>query len=133
MSQQHIEKSPTIDVVRASRLALLGGEAVHRVGPPHYPVFSDLARERVDALLREGDSVGLSKQHPLIEEAESALAKWHGVRQCLGTSTGHAALHSAVIGLELGEGDEVITTPYTWGFLARRFSPQQRDADLRGY
>jgi dTDP-4-amino-4,6-dideoxygalactose transaminase len=115
MPQQHIEKSPTIDVVRAARLALLGGEAVHRVGPPHYPVFSDLARERVDALLREGDSVGLSKQHPLIEEAESALAKWHGVRQCLGTSTGHAALHSAVIGLELGEGDEVITTPYTWG------------------
>jgi dTDP-4-amino-4,6-dideoxygalactose transaminase len=33
----------------------------------------------------------------------------------LGTSSGHAALHSALIGLEVSSGDEVITTPYTWG------------------
>ncbi|MGA8355221.1 MAG: DegT/DnrJ/EryC1/StrS family aminotransferase [Solirubrobacteraceae bacterium] len=115
MSQQYTDTSVPGKAIATTRLALLGGEPAHRFGPPRYPVFTDVARERVDALLRSGDSVGLSKQHPLIDEAESTLAEWHGVKQCLGTSTGHAALHSAVVGLELGEGDEVITTPYTWG------------------
>lgn len=113
MAQQNIDTRPS---GRAkSSLALLGGEPEHRFGLPRYPVFSDLARKRIDDLLRDGDVMGLSKLHPLIEEAESTLAQWHGVKQCLCTSTGHAALHSAVIGLELTDGDEVITTPYTWG------------------
>jgi dTDP-4-amino-4,6-dideoxygalactose transaminase len=110
MAHHHTNTNPGDDV-----LALLGGKPACRFEAPRYPVFTDRARERVDELLRLGDVVGLSKQHPLIDEAEAALADWHGVRQCLGTSTGHAALHSAIMGLELGEGDEVITTPYTWG------------------
>lgn len=115
MSQQYMGTRVPGKAVAAYCLALLGGEPAHRFGPPRYPVFTDVARERIDRLLREGDSVGLSKLHPLIDEAESTLAEWFGVKQCLGVSTGHAALHSAVVGLELGEGDEVITTPYTWG------------------
>jgi dTDP-4-amino-4,6-dideoxygalactose transaminase len=115
MSQQHSDVPAPAAAGTQSPLALLGGEPAHRLGLPRYPVFTDEARARVDALLRDGDAVGLSKQHPLIDEAETTLAEWHGVKQCLGTSTGHAALHSAVVGLELADGDEVVTTPYTWG------------------
>ena len=42
------------------------------------------------------------------------MAAWQGVPYCLGTSSGHAALHSALIGLEVSWGDEVITTPMTF-------------------
>lgn len=106
------------DTVRAGtreRLALLGGTPARVHVPPRFPVFSEEARRRVEVLLCEGDSVGLSKLHPLIGEAERTLAEWHGVEQCLGTASGFGALHAGVIGLEITGGDEVVTTPYTYG------------------
>jgi dTDP-4-amino-4,6-dideoxygalactose transaminase len=99
----------------AGALALLGGSPVGAPKPWTYPAFTAEARERVDQLLATGDIVGLSKAHPAILEAETAIAAWHGVPHCLLTSTGHASLHAALIGLEVTGGDEVITSPYTWG------------------
>jgi len=99
----------------AERLALLGGRPVRTPATPRYPVFSERARARVDELLERGHSVGLSKLDPAIAEAETAIAEWHGVAHCLATASGHGALHSALIGLELTSGDEVLTSPYSWG------------------
>jgi len=99
----------------SSTLALLGGEPVSPPPAPPHPHFSEEAIARVTELLRRGATVGLSKGCTEIAEAESAIAAWQGVPHCLGTISGHAALHSALIGLEVTGGDEVITTPYTWG------------------
>jgi dTDP-4-amino-4,6-dideoxygalactose transaminase len=98
-----------------SKLALLGGTPTGSVSYGQYPRFSQDAVDRVIELLQRGATVGLNKNCPEIAEAESAIAEWQGVAYCLGTSSGHAALHSALIGLEISSGDEVITTPYTWG------------------
>ncbi|MBT3271895.1 MAG: DegT/DnrJ/EryC1/StrS family aminotransferase, partial [Spirochaetales bacterium] len=101
------------------KLALLGGSPA--VNPlitqnnPPYPRFSEEAIKRVVELLEKGTTVGLNKKCEEIAEAESAIADWQGAAHCLGTASGHAALHSALIGLEISSGDEVITTPYTWG------------------
>ncbi len=99
----------------AGTLALLGGDPIGAPTRPQYPRFTDRARERVDELLRTGPMVGLSKEHPQVGEAEAAIATWHGVERCLTTASGHAALHAALIGLEITAGAEVITTPYSWG------------------
>jgi dTDP-4-amino-4,6-dideoxygalactose transaminase len=99
----------------SERLALLGGTPVRQASKPGYPVFSGRARARVDELLRRGHVVGLSKYDDVIREAETAIAAWHGVDHCLATASGHGALHSALIGLELTGGDEVLTSPYSWG------------------
>jgi len=99
----------------ATKLALLGGEPAVTLPPPQFPRFSPEAIDRVANLLERGVSVGLNKTVPEIAEAEKAIAEWQGVEHCLGVSSGHAALHSALIGLEISSGDEVITTPYTWG------------------
>ena len=97
-------------------LAVLGGTpAISAESEGPYPRFTDDAIDRVVTLLRKGTTVGLNKQCAEIDEAEAAIADWQGVRHCLGTSSGHGALHSALIGLEVTSGDEVITTPYTWG------------------
>ncbi len=97
-------------------LALLGGTpAITNSSEGPYPRFSGEAIRRVTELLERGVTVGLNKQCAEIDEAEAAIAAWQGVRHCLGTSSGHGALHSALIGLEVTSGDEVITTPYTWG------------------
>lgn len=66
-------------------------------------------------MLADGPTQGLSKQHPEVGEFESRLARFHGVEHCLSASSGHGALQSALIGLEMTDGDEVITSPYSWG------------------
>lgn len=97
-------------------LALAGGSPVctRREDSP-FPRFSDTAIDRVTGLLKSGTTVGLNKGCAEIEEAERVIAEWQQMPWCLGTSSGHGALHSALIGLEVTSGDEVITTPYTWG------------------
>ncbi len=101
--------------MRTQKLALLGGTAVGSVPQDPHPNFSEQTTRRVTELLERGATVGLSKKAKEIGEAEAAIAQWQDVPYCLGTASGHAALHSAVIGLEVSSGDEVITTPYTWG------------------
>ncbi|WCB94965.1 L-glutamine:2-deoxy-scyllo-inosose aminotransferase [Baekduia alba] len=97
------------------RLALLGGTPAHTRRTPKYPTFTPEAFARVRAELEAGPTQGLSKGHPVIAEAEEALAAYHGVPLALCTSSGHGALQSALIGLEITGGDEVITSPYSWG------------------
>jgi dTDP-4-amino-4,6-dideoxygalactose transaminase len=97
------------------RLALLGGDPIGIPAKPHYPRFTAKARSDIDDVLREGDTVGLGRAHRWIDAAERAIAEWHGVGHCLTTSSGHASLHAALIGLQVTGGAEVITTPYTWG------------------
>ena len=99
----------------ATRLALLGGEPTGEVNPDPHPSFSPEAVRRVTDLLERGETVAFSKDNRPLAEAEAAIAAWQGVGHCLTTSSGFAALHSAVMGLEISSGDEVITTPYTWG------------------
>src|SRR5271165_6394178 len=84
-----------------SGLALLGGTPSGVPEKPHYPRFTEQARRDVDEVLRAGDMVGLGRAHPWIDAAENSIAEWHGVERCLTTSSGHAALHAALIGLQI--------------------------------
>jgi dTDP-4-amino-4,6-dideoxygalactose transaminase len=99
----------------ASKLALLGGRRLGPVPPDPHPRFSKRAIARAVSLLKKGMTVGLGKHHPIIREVEEAIARWQKVPHCMVVSSGHAALQVALIGLEVGPGDEVITTPYSWG------------------
>ena len=99
-----------------AKLALLGGTPVGKVTSPKFPTFTDRAIERAADMLRQGKLFGLGRKHvPEIGEAEAVISRYHGNRHVLATSSGHAALQSALAGLEICCGDEVITTPYTWG------------------
>lgn len=99
----------------ADTLALAGGSPAHAVRPATYPTFSAAAHERIRRTLDEGPTQGLSKGHPVIAELEQALAAFHEVDRCLCASSGHGALQTALIGLQITGGDEVITSPYSWG------------------
>ncbi len=99
----------------STQLALLGGPKLGPVPPDPHPRFTARAIARASALLRKGMTVGLGKHHPVILEAEQAIARWQKVRHCMVVSSGHASLQIALIGHEIGPGDEVITTPYSWG------------------
>ncbi|MAE60575.1 MAG: hypothetical protein CMJ49_04360 [Planctomycetaceae bacterium] len=97
------------------QLALLGGEPVGTVNQPTYPYFTKRALRRVTEILETGRVLGFSRDVPEVREAEEALSRHHGGRHVLATGSGHSALQMALAGLDVAAGDEVITTPYSWG------------------
>jgi len=99
----------------SSSLALLGGKAVGAPPASPHPAFRKEAIDRVVDMLARGRTVGLNRNYPEVAEAEGAIAAWQGVPHCLLASSGHAALQDCLMGLEISWGDEVITTPFTWG------------------
>ncbi|MDC3378962.1 DegT/DnrJ/EryC1/StrS family aminotransferase, partial [Planctomycetota bacterium] len=55
---------------------------------------------------------------PRTEAFERAFAERVGAKHAVGLSSCTAALHLALVALDLGPGDEVITTPITWAATA---------------
>jgi dTDP-4-amino-4,6-dideoxygalactose transaminase len=51
---------------------------------------------------------------PDVAQFEKDFAKFCGAEYCLGFNSGTSALHVALLLLNVGPGDEVITTPYTF-------------------
>jgi dTDP-4-amino-4,6-dideoxygalactose transaminase len=55
---------------------------------------------------------------PKVKAFEEAYARFCGVSQCVGVSNGTDALVLTLRALDVGSGDEVITTPHTFGATA---------------
>lgn len=74
------------------------------------PATGAREEELVLAVLRSGRlSLG-----PYLERFEHDFATWLGVEDAVAVSSGTAALHLGVRALGWGEGDEVITTPFSF-------------------
>ncbi|MBK1645972.1 aminotransferase DegT [Thiocapsa imhoffii] len=75
-----------------------------------YRLIQDDVKARIDRVLEHGQYI----MGPEVEELEAALATFVGARHCIGLSSGTDALLAALMALEIGRGDEVITTPFTF-------------------
>jgi UDP-2-acetamido-2-deoxy-ribo-hexuluronate aminotransferase len=75
-----------------------------------YGRIQDQIQERINRVLAHGQFI----MGPEVRELEERLADFVGVRHCIGVSSGTDALLIAMMALEIGPGDEVITTPFTF-------------------
>ncbi len=74
------------------------------------PDLDDAERKRVVEVLEDGHLA----DGPLVRQFESEFAEFCGADRGVATSNGTTALHAAFRGLGIGEGDRVITTPFSF-------------------
>ncbi len=89
---------------------LLGPKTVRLVAP-------DVGEEEIAAVvgvLRSGQLA----QGPAVAEFEREFAAYAGVKHAVAVNSGTAAVHCALHGAGVGEGDEVLTSPFTFAASA---------------
>ena len=72
-----------------------------------------MGEEEKQGVLEVLDS-GMLAQGPRVKALEEAFADYCGVRHAVATSSGTTALHLTLLAHGIGEGDEVITSPFTF-------------------
>ena len=106
-----LEKCP--DAIRPEDYLALGDGAKHID-------FIDLKTQQGHARASLEDGIHRVLHHgqyimgPEIEDLETQLATYVGVPHCITCASGTDALLMALMALDIGPGDEVITVPYTW-------------------
>ena len=75
-----------------------------------WPVWGKKDEEMTLTALRSGRW----SRGSLVSAFEKKYAKLMGAKRCIGTNCGTHALYTALAALDIGGGDEVITTPYTF-------------------
>ena len=81
-----------------------------RTVPLARPDIGDRERELVDEVLRSG----ILALGPFAPRFEAAIAAMTGRSEAIACSSGTAGLHLGVRALEIGDGDEVVTTPFSF-------------------
>ncbi|MFO8101146.1 MAG: DegT/DnrJ/EryC1/StrS family aminotransferase [Dehalococcoidia bacterium] len=74
------------------------------------PSVGDIEMRAVKDILESG----MLAQGPKVAEFEEAFASVAGTKYAVAVNSGTAALHTALLAAGVGEGDEVITTPFSF-------------------
>ena len=94
------------------QLALLGGTPVKKDRFPSWPVVEANDEKQWMEVLHKKRWCRLNGDY--VKQFEAAWAKELGVKWCVATNGGTTALTAALNGLQIGPGDEILTTPNTF-------------------
>ena len=94
--------------------AILGGEAPsYNAGPAWPPILGDEV-QRLESVLHSRLWCRSGQPQCVTNDFEAAFAEHCGAKHCVAVNSGTSALICSLSALELGPGDEVITSPYTF-------------------
>jgi perosamine synthetase len=82
--------------------------------PINLPRIGDEEVEAVVKVLRSGILTSGLGAGPMVREFEKSFAEFAGVKHAIAVNTGTAALHSAMVGVGVKLGDEVILPSFTF-------------------
>jgi perosamine synthetase len=99
----------------ADKLAILGGIPVRARSKawPKWPFVDLNVVNSILATTNSGKWCRTSGGKGPVDAFEAEYAKLYGVRRCVALNSGTSALNTAVEALDIGAGDEVITSPYS--------------------
>ncbi len=120
----------------AETLAIDGGPKVRTKPFPPWPALGDEDVSAIADALRSGGLTQLTGG--AVAAFEEAFATWNGIRHCIATSSGTAAIHAALAALNVGPDDEVIVPAHTFiasatPVLHQRALPVFADVDRQTY
>jgi perosamine synthetase len=72
-----------------------------------------IGSEEIEAVVRVLES-GMIVQGPITKDLEDNFAKYCGAKYAVAFNSGTAAIHAGLYALNIEEGDEVITSPFTF-------------------
>jgi len=97
---------------KAGKLAMQGGRPVRAKPWPEWPVWDKSAEQSILSILRSGN--WYRGRGNTVSEFEEKYARLLGAKRCVCTMNGTNALLTAMHVLDVGVGDEVIVSPYTF-------------------
>jgi perosamine synthetase len=90
------------------------GAAARGGDEPVIPIARPQMGEEEKERVWEAMASGSLAQGPRVAEFEARFAEMVGVPHAVATSSGTTALHLALLGYGVGDGDEVVTVPFTF-------------------
>lgn len=97
----------------AAKPAVLGGDPLHNGQWPVWPITDETEETAIRDVLQSGAWYRYAGGKS-VSQFEKLWAEATGARHCQATSSGTAALITALGALDIGPGDEVLLSPYTF-------------------
>lgn len=118
----------------AATPAILGGTPAHKGGWPKWPRWDSADDPQLADVMKKG----VWSRAKLVTEFENQWAKTIGTKHALAVVNGTNALSASFMELDVGPGDEVIISPYTFsatifGVLYQKAMPVWADIDPTTY
>ncbi len=103
--------SPANSLKSSKEPAILGGSAIRENDWPKWPIWNPETDEKqlINTIRK-----GIWSRNSIVTEFENKWAKALGAKRSLLTTNGTHALITTLKMLDIGPGDEVLTTPYTF-------------------
>jgi len=110
--------APTIlsasDATVNGKPAILGGTPYNQGAYSHWPIVEDEIADNLLEVLKTGNWFRSGSRLHKVDQFEKEFAAMNKSKHCIAVNSGTAALVASLAALEIGPGDEVITSPYTF-------------------